>query len=298
MRRQINVSKICEALRLNFAGPDVTIDGLNLFNRTTTYHHLLTYSTSPKYIDVICNNHTIKCVVVNEKDYKIFSEKGNFTYILCEQAEKTFYDIHDYLYDQTDFYEKFNFPYAIGSNCNIHSTAVIEPGVTIGNNTIIGANTVIKKGTIIKSNCCIGCNSTIGSEGFQILRINGKNRRIRHCGGVLLNENTCIGDNVTICRSLFEGVTYIGKNVMIDNLSYIAHIVSIGDNAVITAGNMLCGSSVVEENAWIGVNSSLLNRVTVGCNCKIGMGSVITKDIPKEALAYGVPAKIKNNITK
>jgi len=81
---------------------------------------------------------------------------------------------------------------------------------------------------------------------------------------------------------------------MIDNLVHIAHNVYVGEGAVITAGTILCGSSIVEDDAWIGVNTSVLNKVNIGCNSKIGIGSVVTRDVPQNSLAYGVPAKVKN----
>ncbi len=87
------------------------------------------------------------------------------------------------------------------------------------------------------------------------------------------------------------------KNTKIDNLVYVGHNVFIGDNAVITAGTMLCGSCVVENQAWIGVNTSILNRVVVGENSKVGMGSVVTHNVPAATLVYGVPARIKDHNT-
>lgn len=51
----------------------------------------------------------------------------------------------------------------------------------------------------------------------------------------------------------------------------------------------------VGNNVWIGGNVVILGGVTIGNNVVIGAGSVVTKDIPDNCLAYGVPAKkIKN----
>ena len=67
----------------------------------------------------------------------------------------------------------------------------------------------------------------------------------------------------------------------------------VDNNVVITPGVVLCGSSALEEDAWLGPNSSVLNKVTVGKNSMIGMGSVVTRSIPADSLAYGVPARVK-----
>ena len=296
MERKMKISELCEVFNLAYIGENHLINGLNLCNRKSVHKQILTYVTNEDYVEQIRANNAVVAVLLPKEylmHYQILVSDKRITLIACDEPENMFYNIHEYLYYKTDFYEKFNFPSKQGEGCEIHPSAVIECGVILGNYVKIGPNSVIKRGTIIQDRCVIGCNSTIGSEGFQIIKINGKNRKIIHCGGVLIQEEVCIGDNVTVGNSLFENTTYIGKGTMIDNHTYIAHNVQIGENATITAGTVLCGSVIVEDGAWIGVNSSILNRVTIGSYSKVGMGSVVTRDIPVDSLAYGVPARVK-----
>lgn len=296
MQRRMRLSDICKQFGLQYIGNDFWINGLNLCNRKSYHDCILTYVTNESYTEKIYENQAVKGVLLSKDLLNIYQadlKEKNIAFVICDEPEKIFYDIHDYLYYRTDFYDKFDFPARIGEGGRIHASAVIEDGVVIGKNVTIGANAVIKRGTVIKENCVVGCNTTIGSEGFQIIKRGGTNRRVVHCGGLLIEDEVNIGDNVTICNSLFENTSHIGKGVMIDNNAYIAHNVVIGENAVITSAVVLCGSSVVESGAWIGVNSSVLNRVTVGSDSKIGIGSVVTKDIPQGSLAYGIPAKVK-----
>jgi UDP-3-O-[3-hydroxymyristoyl] glucosamine N-acyltransferase len=195
------------------------------------------------------------------------------------------------LYYKTDFYDHFTFESVIGQNCRIHPTAFIDKGVIIGDYVTVGAKSVINRGSRIGYNTTIGCGSIIGSEGFQVLRFNGIPTNIKHAGETHIGTNVYIGDNTTVCTSLFEGATVVGENTKIDNLVYIAHNCSVGKNIVITAGTMLCGSSMLKDFSWIGVNSSVLNRITIGENALIGSGSVVTRDVPDNRLVYGVPAK-------
>ncbi len=61
---------------------------------------------------------------------------------------------------------------------------------------------------------------------------------------------------------------------------------------MITAHVITCGSAVIEDGAWIAPNSSILNRVTIGKGAKVGLGSVVTRDVAPYTLVYGSPAKL------
>ena len=114
---------------------------------------------------------------------------------------------------------------------------------------------------------------------------------ITHVGRCHICSNVYIGDNTCICNSLFEGETYVGEGAKIDNLVHIAHNLYIGKGAVITAHVITCGSSIIEDGAWIAANSSILNRVTIGKGAKVGLGSVVTRDVAPYTVVYGSPAK-------
>ena len=48
----------------------------------------------------------------------------------------------------------------------------------------------------------------------------------------------------------------------------------------------------IKKNAWIGARVSILPGVTIGENAIVGTGSIVTKDVPDNAVAVGTPAKI------
>lgn len=89
--------------------------------------------------------------------------------------------------------------------------------------------------------------------------------------GLYLGHFTCI---------VVNGGTRIGNNC---NLS---HYVSIGSNHNTPA--------IIGDNVYIGPNVSIVENVHIGDNVTIGAGSVVTKDIPSDATAVGVPAKVIN----
>ena len=49
---------------------------------------------------------------------------------------------------------------------------------------------------------------------------------------------------------------------------------------------------IIGKNVWIGMNSLILKNVTIGDNSIIGAGSVVVKDVPKNTIAAGNPAKV------
>ena len=86
-----------------------------------------------------------------------------------------------------------------------------------------------------------------------------------------------------------------GKNVWITPPFYVDYGVNIflGNNCEI---NMNCvflddNRIVIGDNAWIGGGVLLMPGVTVGDNVVIGAGSVVTKDIPSNTIAYGNPCR-------
>ena len=54
----------------------------------------------------------------------------------------------------------------------------------------------------------------------------------------------------------------------------------------------------IGNNVWFGCNVVVCPGVTIGDNCVIGAGSVVTRDIPPNSLAFGVPAKVNREITE
>ncbi len=274
---------------------EVVIDGLNLCNRNTTKKSILSFAVSDRYKDLVANAGNIMALVVSSSniiDYEKIMQIRNGSLIVSENPEVDFYKIHEFLNVNTDFYDKFDFPAQIGQRCKIDKTAVIDDGVIIGNNVTIGASTVVKRGSIIEDNTVIGCNTVIGSEGFQVIEIKDTTPlHITHVGRCHICSDVYIGDNTCICNSLFEGETYIGRGSKIDNLVHVGHNLYVGENAVITAHVILCGSAQVEGGVWIAPNASILNGVVVGYGAKVGLGSVVTRNVEPYSVVYGSPAK-------
>lgn len=292
--RKISLDEITGIIKTEYLGSNIEINGLNLSNKPTLNDSIITYVTSAKYLRFIKDNKFVKALFIDDEVFNISKDFiRDIACFIVKYPEESFYKLHHYLLDNTDFYNEFDFDSLIGSNPNIKDSAVIERGVKIGDNVSIGYNTIIKKGTVIGNNVIIGSNSIIGSEGFQLIeKHNKENMLIRHAGGCTIADHVFIGDNSTIGNSLFESTTSIGMNTKIGNHVHVAHNCIIGSNCVLTAGVVLSGSTVIKNNVWVAPNSTISNKVTLNEGSFIGIGSVVIKSVEEKNKVFGNPAKL------
>lgn len=110
-------------------------------------------------------------------------------------------------------------------------------------------------------------------------------------------QNIHIGKNVFInagCTFQDQGGIFIGDNVLVGPQVVIATLNHDFDPQ--KRKSMNPSSVVIENNVWIGGNVTICPNVTIGKNSIIGAGSVVTRDIPKNSVAVGVPAKVIKSI--
>ena len=71
----------------------------------------------------------------------------------------------------------------------------------------------------------------------------------------------------------------------------MAHNVVIGKNALVIANAMIGGSTRIGDNSWISPSAILRDGISIGNNATVGMGALVTKDIPDNETWAGNPAK-------
>ncbi|WP_315737895.1 bifunctional UDP-N-acetylglucosamine diphosphorylase/glucosamine-1-phosphate N-acetyltransferase GlmU [Bradyrhizobium sp. SZCCHNR1093] len=152
-----------------------------------------------------------------------------------------------------------------GKDVTIEPFVVIGPGVSIGDGAVVHSFSHIVQSKL-------GRNSLLGP--FARLR-----------------PGTTLGDGAKIGNFVEAKAAVLEAGVKVNHLSYIgdAHV---GANANIGAGTITCNydgfnkhKTNIGEGAFIGTNTSLVAPITIGARAYIGSGSVITRDVPDDALA-------------
>jgi acetyltransferase-like isoleucine patch superfamily enzyme len=127
-------------------------------------------------------------------------------------------------------------------------------GCEIGDKTKIGAFVEIQKNAIVGKRCKISSHTFI-------------------CEGVVIEDNVFIGHGVTFINDSYPRATTIEGDLQ-------------------TEANWKVERTVVKKGASIGSGTTILSNISVGENAIVGAGSVVTKDVPPNAIVAGNPAKV------
>jgi acetyltransferase-like isoleucine patch superfamily enzyme len=133
-------------------------------------------------------------------------------------------------------------------------------GCEVGDSTKIGAFVEIQK------NAKVGKNCKISSHTFV-------------CEGVVIEDEVFVGHNVAFINDSYPRATSERGQLQ-------------------TEQDWKVERTLVKRRASIGSGSTILSKVTIGENALVGAGSVVTKDVPANAVVAGNPAKILRYLAK
>lgn len=164
----------------------------------------------------------------------------------------------------------------------------IYPGAGAG--TVIGAGAVLRSGAVVYADVAIGVNVLIGHH--TLLRT-----------GAQVGTETQLGHHLTV-----ERATRIGREVRCSPGSHITSSTVLADRVFLGAGVRTINDKMLtwrdphhkpmlaaprfDTDAKVGSGTTVLAGVTVGEHALVGAGSLVTRDVPAGALAYGCPARV------
>jgi len=127
-------------------------------------------------------------------------------------------------------------------------------GCEIGDESKIGAFVEIQKNTSVGKRCKISSHTFI-------------------CEGVVIEDNVFIGHGVTFTNDTYPRATRM-------------------DGSLQTEADWTVERTVIRKGASVGSGATILCNISVGENAIVGAGSVVTKDVPPNAIVAGNPARI------
>lgn len=216
--------------------------------------------------------------------------------IITEESKAIFFGIIEHFFHQESTLPEIGQgtyispEVVIGKNVKIGHNCVLDGNIAIGDNTQIYHNvTIINKVTLGK-NCMIQSGVEIGHDGFGYSEDREHNKSmVKHYGSVNIGNDVWIGANTTVARGTIDD-TIIGDGCKIDNLCQIAHNVQLSNKTAVITGAIILGSVRTGENAYI-APSIIRNQAQIGAGAFVGMGAVVVKDVSKNDVVAGVPAK-------
>ena len=131
-------------------------------------------------------------------------------------------------------------------------------GCEIGDDTKIGAFVEIQKNASVGKRCKISSHTFI-------------------CEGVTIEDNVFVGHSVAFINDSYPRATTT-------------------EGGLQTEADWKVEKTLVKKGASIGSGSTILSNVTIGENAIVGAGSVVTRDIPPNSIAYGNPARVHRHI--
>jgi bifunctional UDP-N-acetylglucosamine pyrophosphorylase / glucosamine-1-phosphate N-acetyltransferase len=180
------------------------------------------------------------------------------------------------------------------------ATTYVDDTVTIGPDTVIYPHVMIEVASEIGSECVIGAGchvrATRIADRVQLRPYCVLTESVVERGAVMgpfchLRPNSHVGENCEIGNFIELKKAKVGRKTKAHHVGYLGDVV-IGEGANIGAGTIFVNydgsakhTTIVGDGAFVGSNTSIVAPVTIGNGAYVAAGSVITKDVPPDALA-------------
>lgn len=170
----------------------------------------------------------------------------------------------------------------IGAGTVIGPFAVIEDGVSIGEDCRILSGSVLHRGTSLGRGCVVGPYAVLGGEPMDA-SFGGEESFVE------IGPATTIREFSTVHRATGEGeTTSIGSGALLMTYVHVSHNARVGNGVILTSGSQLGGHSGVGDGAVLGAGAHLHQFVRVGELAMIGALSGLNRDALPFSLVHGV----------
>ena len=158
-----------------------------------------------------------------------------------------------------------------------HTDYIIGDDVTMGKGNFIFPGTIIVGKVKIGNNNIIGPYTTIGTPAQHIKFYNEGIENDDLC--IKIGDGNIIREYTTIHSPTIRN-TIIGNDCFLMSYAHVSHDTQIEDGVTLTNNTQIAGHSTIMKKATVGLNSSIHQYSVIGPYTMIGMGSIVTKDVP------------------
>jgi UDP-N-acetylglucosamine acyltransferase len=174
----------------------------------------------------------------------------------------------------------------------IHPSAVIGPGVDIGTGNTIGPYAVVLGPARLGSGNWIGPHACIGTPAQIRGGDHGAGWATPDDGdGIVIGDGNVIREFATIHQPT-ESATTIGDDCYLMAYAHVPHDARLGDRVTMANSAQVGGHTVIGRDATLGLGVTVHQRRWIGAGSIVGMGSVVTRDVPPFAVATGSPSRV------
>ena len=168
-----------------------------------------------------------------------------------------------------------------------HRTAIIEEGAKVGARTKIMEFAIIRAGVEIGEDCEVMERVTLGA--LPVNYSDFKRKPVKF--GIKIGDRVMFHTSATVVSGITRA-TRIADDCIFGQQVTIGHDSQIGKSVLVNNHSTLGGFTEVGDNCRIHLNVTIRERLIIGRNTVIGMGSNVTKNIPSNRIAYGNPCRV------